>query len=113
MGGMGEQNIIDFSKCPNNGIQYSGSEKKQGIIFSNSYFMLKFRKTIPPRQMYNHVSEYLASHIFALAGIDVHETVLGHYYDEEVVAVKDFTAGSDWSLVEFESNEPINFQRFR
>ncbi len=39
---------------------------------------------------YNHISEYLGSHIFSLLGIDAQETFLGTYKGENVVVIKDF-----------------------
>ena len=94
---------IDFTNCKTSGIQYSGSEKKLGILYNGSHYMLKFRKDVNGRKLYNHVSEYLASHVMELAGLDVHQTLLGIYQGEEVVAVKDFIAGTGLSLVEFAS----------
>ena len=69
---------------------YSGSERKIGIIFNNEKYMLKFRKKNNFVTKFNHVSEYLGSHIFNLIGIKVQETFLGLYNGEEVVACKDF-----------------------
>lgn len=92
---------INFTDCLHSGIQYSGSEKKLGILYHNEPYMLKFRKNINGRKTFSHISEYLASHIIAMAGIDVHETLLGIYGEEEVVAVKDFIAGTGYTLNEF------------
>lgn len=39
---------------------------------------------------YNHVSEYLGSHIFAMLGMETQETFLGTYKDENIVAIRDF-----------------------
>ena len=93
------EQYIDFTNCEKSGIQYSGSEKKLGIIYQGEYYMLKFRKDVNERKTYNHISEYLSSHIMELAGLDVHQTVLGTYQYEEVV--KDFIAGTGFSLTEF------------
>lgn len=39
---------------------------------------------------FNHVSEYLGSHIFSLLGFDAQETYLGTYNNQNVVVMKDF-----------------------
>lgn len=39
---------------------------------------------------FNHVSEYLGSHIFTLLGIETQETFLGTYKGENVVVIQDF-----------------------
>lgn len=49
---------------------------------------------------FNHVSEYLGSHIFALLGIETQETFLGTYKDENVVVIQDFL-GEDEVFVPF------------
>ena len=88
---------IDFSNCSISNTFYGGSERKLGIIFSGEKFMLKFQKTTPFGKRYNHISEFLASHIFELLEINVHKTFLGFYNGEEVVACKDFiTDGSQF-----------------
>ena len=52
--------------------------------------MLKFQKNTPFGLRFNHISEYLGSHIFELLGFDVHRTFLGVYQGQNVVACKDF-----------------------
>lgn len=47
------------------------------------------------------LSEYLGSHIYALLGISVHETVLGHREGKLVCACKDFVADTGCRLVDF------------
>ena len=81
----------DFSKCRLSNIHYGGSERKIGILIDNQKYMIKFQKNTPFGYRYNHISEYLGSHIYELLGYDVHKTYLGTYNNEEVVACKDFT----------------------
>lgn len=81
---------IDFSNYPLSKIFYGGSEKKIGIIINNDKYMLKFQKNTPFGKRFNHISEYLGSHIFELLGFNVHTTLLGTYKGNNVVACKDF-----------------------
>ena len=71
--------------------QYGGSERKIGLTDGSNFYMVKFRKKSEFGLKFNHVSEFLGSHIFELLGFNVHKTVLGLYNNEEVVACKDFT----------------------
>ncbi len=84
--------VRDFSKCKLSNISYGGSEKKLGILFNGTPFMLKFQKKSPFGVRYNTISEYIGSHIFQLLGIDCQETYLGTYNDQYVVACKDFVS---------------------
>lgn len=52
--------------------------------------MLKFQKNTLFGKRFNHISEYLSSHIFELLGFNTHKTFLGNYRGNEVVASKDF-----------------------
>lgn len=105
--------MIDFSNCASSGILYSGSEKKTGILYRDEAYMLKFRKVVNGQPSYSHISEYLASHIIKTTGLDVHDTLLGIYKGQEVVAVKDFTAGTGETLVEFSSTGDSSFDTER
>ena len=62
--------------------------------------MVKFQKNSREGLRFNHVSEYLGSHIFALLGIETQETFLGTYKDENVVVIQDFL-GEDEVFVPF------------
>lgn len=93
--------LIDFTDCRESGVIYTGSEKKLGIVYKGSYYMLKFPKMVNGQATYNCISEYLASHIIELAGLDAHKTLLGTYKGDVVVAAKDFITGTDKILVEF------------
>lgn len=81
---------MDFSNYPMSDRYYSGSEKKVGILINGSPFMLKFQKKTAFGMRFNHISEYIGSHIFALLGFPTQETYLGIYQGEQVVACKDF-----------------------
>lgn len=81
---------IDFSNYKLSNIQYGGLEKKIGILIDGAPYMLKFQKNTPFEKRYNHICEYIGSHIFEQLGFDVHETHLGYYKKNEVVACKDF-----------------------
>ena len=83
-------NYMDFSIYPLSDRYYSGSEKKAGILINGSPYMLKFQKKTAFGLRYNHISEYIGSHVFALLGFSTQETYLGLFHEEQVVACKDF-----------------------
>lgn len=80
----------DFSNFRLSNIRYGGSERKLGILINDKPYMLKFQKVTRFVKRNNHLSEFLGSHIFEILGFDVHETYLGAYKGEAVVACKDF-----------------------
>lgn len=80
----------DFSDFRLSNIRYGGSERKLGILINDEPYMLKFQKVTRFVKRNNHLSEFLGSHIFEILGFDVHETYLGTYKGEAVVACKDF-----------------------
>ena len=78
---------LDFSGYELSGRYYAGSERKVGIRTPDgACYMLKFRKATEFGRRFNHVSEYLGSHIFSLAGMSSQDTYLGTYQGEPVVA---------------------------
>lgn len=81
---------MDFSNYPSSGRFYGGSEKKLSILISGKPYMLKFQKRTEFGLRYNHISEYIGSHVFGLLDFTVQETYLGTYNGEQVVACKDF-----------------------
>ena len=87
--------IKDFSVCKPSGKFYTGTERKIGIQYKDENYIIKFRKNSPFGKTYNHVSEYLGCHIFAMTGMDTQETWLGTYQGEEVVVMKDFTSADE------------------
>ena len=80
----------DFSNYPLSNIRYGGSERKLGILINGEPYMKKKKKITQFGKRNNHLSEYLGSHIFELLGFNVHQTYLGSYKNEAVVACKDF-----------------------
>lgn len=82
--------FFDFTNCKLSKKFYGGSEKKIGIVFGDSLFMLKFQKKTPFGLRNNIISEYLGSHIYQMLGFTCHDTFLGIYKGENVVACKDF-----------------------
>ena len=107
---------IDFTKYQSSDVYYGGSEKKIGIIINGEKYMLKFQKETVFGKRFNHVSEYLGSHIFELLGFDCHQTVLGTYNNYEVVACKDFVTNG-YQFVPFndigESSLEIDKERYQ
>lgn len=87
--------MIDFSDCKLSGIYYGGSERKKGVIYKGSPYILKFRKDTPFGQRNNDVCEYIGSHIFNMLGIEAQVTLLGLYNGERVVACKDFVSNEE------------------
>lgn len=82
---------MDFSIFPDSGRYYAGSERKKGIVMPDeTCYMIKFQKVTPFGKRFNHVSEYLGSHVFQLAGIEAQQTYLGTYDGQPVVACRDF-----------------------
>lgn len=94
------QKIYDFNKCPlssKNGIYGGAAGDKDGVIFDNSLWMIKYPKNTKSMDKveisYTNtpLCEYIGSHIYAILGYDVHETELGVRNGKVVVACKDFT----------------------
>lgn len=90
----------DYSSFPESGRYLSGAEKKKEIIIGNCRHIVKFQKNSEIGLTFNHVSEYLGSHIFQSVGIPVQETELGTYAQKNVVVMKNFL-GDDEILVPF------------
>ena len=81
---------IDYGQYKENKKFYNGKDKKIGISIHDENYMIKFRKKEDNQKQYNHISEYLGSHIFSILGIKTQEVYLGKYNGEEVVLIKDF-----------------------
>ena len=101
--------MIDFTVYESSGRSYGGDAgAKKGILYNGENWFLKFpKKTAGFRNMeisYTTapLSEYLGSQIYALIGIDVHQTLLGRYNDKLVVACKDFRKPGE-DLIDFRS----------
>ncbi len=81
---------MDFSNYEISNTYFGGSEKKIGLIISGNEYMIKFQKRTEFGKRYNHISEYIGSHIFDILGFSVQETYLGTYKGEQIVACKNF-----------------------
>lgn len=92
--------MMDYSKYPDGGRFYSGAERKKSIIINGNAYLVKFQKKSREGLRFNHVSEFLGSHIFSMLGIETQETRLGLYNGENVVVIKDFL-GEDEVFVPF------------
>ena len=93
-------NVMDYSRYPDGNRYYSGAERKKSILISGRFYLFKFQKNSREGLRFNHVSEYLGSHIFSLLGIETQETLLGTYNGENVVVIQDFL-GEDEVFVPF------------
>lgn len=92
--------VKDYSRYPAGNRYYSGAERKKSILINEKPYLVKFQKNSREGLRFNHVSEYLGSHIFALLGIETQETFLGTYKGENVVVIQDFL-GEDEVFVPF------------
>lgn len=93
--------VKDYSCYPiDKGVFYSGAERKNQININGINYIMKYQKNSEIGKIYNHISEYLGSHIFEILGIPVQETFLGLYKGEEVVLLKHFCIGEE-KLVPF------------
>ena len=82
--------MLDYSKYESGDRYYCGAEKKKSLLIDGKYYFAKFQKNSREGLRFNHVSEYLGSHIFNMLGCEAQETFLGKYMDENVVIIKDF-----------------------
>ncbi|MHB1485552.1 MAG: HipA domain-containing protein [Saccharofermentanales bacterium] len=82
--------MTDYSKYPVSNRYYTGAEMKVGIMIKGKPYFVKFRKNSPEGLRFNHISEYLGSHIFSFLGINAQETDLGLYDSKEIVLIRDF-----------------------
>lgn len=82
--------MVDYAKYPEGNRYYTGAERKKSLIVKGVPYLVKFRKNSREGLRFNHVSEYLGSHIFNLLGVQAQETFLGRYGEERVVAIRDF-----------------------
>lgn len=99
--------IIDFSNCKRAHTTFGGSDRKFGVVYEGSTYMLKFsenhakRHDISTSYVNNVISEYLSSHIAQSVGLPAHDTVLGIYNNELVVGCRDFRENANVIMVEF------------
>ncbi len=90
----------DYSNYPEGNRYYSGAERKKSILIDKKPYLVKFQKNSREGLRFNHVSEFLGSHIFSMLGIETQETFLGTYKNENVVVIQDFL-GKDEIFVPF------------
>lgn len=93
--------MIDFTGCEQTLLRYGGANGfKIGVVYDGEDYLLKFpgRAKLTDSMSYTNgsVSEYIACHIYNLAGVPAQDTVLGVYKKDSgiyqpVVACKDFT----------------------
>lgn len=88
--------VIDFSDCQDGMATYGGSDHKISVIYNDEKYMLKFpdmaskANDLQTSHVNNVFSEYIGSHIMQSIGLQAHDTIIGLYHDEPVVACKDF-----------------------
>lgn len=109
--------MIDFTDCKALVNSYEGADFKRKIIYDGDVYMLKFgqklesdeRKPLQASYASTPVSEYLGSHIYALAGLPTQHTMMGTYDGRTVVACRDFIESrpdaGNVTLVEFKKLE--------
>jgi hypothetical protein len=93
--------IYNFDSCPysdRNGGYGGAAGDKDGILFRGERWMVKYPKELfgmrksdkLEKNSLTPLSEFLGSHIYAILGYPVHETLLGYRKGKIVVACKDF-----------------------
>ena len=81
----------DYSNYPiDTNIFFSGAEAKSQITINGQRYIMKYQRNSEVGLTFNHVSEYLGSHIFELLGIPVQDTFLGTYNGRNIVLLKYF-----------------------
>ncbi len=96
--------VIDFTNCKRVHRSYGGSDRKFGVYYDGRTYMLKFsenhakKSDISSSYVNNVLSEYISSHIAQTAGLPAHNTMLGYYKDEIVVACQDFRQPGDENI---------------
>lgn len=103
---------MDYSRYASSGRFYTGAERKKGILIAGEAYIVKYAKESPNGMTYSHVSEYLGSHIFAHAGLETQQTMLGTCDGKEVVVMKDFLSTEE-SFVPFNDVGDSSLERDR
>lgn len=81
----------DYSAYPiDTDVFFSGAENKTQIIINGQRYIMKYQRNSEIGMIFNHVSEYLGSHVFELLGIPVQDTYLGTYEGKNIVLMKHF-----------------------
>lgn len=93
---------------------YGGSDEKYAVRMNGIWYMLKFDSGISQQGgdfaqvATSSISEYLGSHIFQMAGIEAHETILGTAYGRTCVACRDFMRNDPRNLVKISFHDLEN-----
>ena len=91
--------MYNLEKCglsDKNGAYCGQAGLKEGIIFDNKYWLVKYPKStksmarIEDSYTTSPLSEYIGSHIYQILGINAHNTILGIRNKKVVVACEDF-----------------------
>ena len=96
-------NLESVEYSPKHGTYKGKTSSKDGIIYDNEMWILKY---YPYAREYNEehnkleysipaLSEFITSHVFEMLGYPSQETMLAKRYDSLVVVCKDFTEGKD------------------
>lgn len=91
--------IYDLNSCETserNGMYGGMAGLKEGIIWNNAFWLVKYPKTTKGMDIKNMsyttspLSEFIGSQVYEILGYDVHETVLAKRNGKIVVACRDF-----------------------
>ena len=85
--------MYNLEKCglsDKNGAYGGQAGLKEGIVFDNKYWLVKYPKYIKNSYTTSPLSEYIGSHIYQILGINAHNTILGIRNKKVVVACEDF-----------------------
>lgn len=91
--------MYNLENCPlsdKNGAYGGQAGLKEGIIFDNKYWLVKYPKStksmarVEDSYTTSPLSEYIGSHIYQILGINTHNTILGIRNKRIVVACEDF-----------------------
>ena len=101
------EKVVDFNRANQGYRDYGGSDSKESLVLDGENYMIKYAdekiklSEIETSESNSIFSEYISSHIAKAIGLPVHDTVLGVYKNEYVVACKDFEP-EGYRLQEFE-----------
>lgn len=94
-------NLDNCSLSDKNGSYGGNAGLKEGIIFDNKYWLVKYpkstrsMKSVKDYYTSSPLSEYIGSHIYQILGINTHNTILGIRNKKFVVACEDFYLKKD------------------
>ena len=101
-------NVVNLDAYPESGLYYGGrAGQKVGILIEGEPWIAKYPRSTRdlkgkhlPAYTSSPLSEYIGSQVYALLGIEAHETMIGYRRGKIVCACKDFTH-PDRRLFEF------------